>query len=695
MKPIPLSRLKKGVTPITVALLILISLSIAISFDLSAITTKTASGLVTDYFVGPELYVDNDFIVVSDSMNGISYIRTEDVNNPRGKVHNYRGRDSSNAVDRFGCSGIAKRASDGKIYAWYGRDIVDVINKQIVYSNAPDYTHGHFGISPKERFVIDNAGNFWIGTENLDEAGNILPGSSADSNGLYRITSDFSARELVLPDAIWNIFKDSAGTIWISSNAGVYRKVAASAPTLVYNSITSNRFADHILEFNGEIYAFMKNFFHYPYGTPTRIFELFKWDGSTFTKECDFMSNSIILSAFGFVYNNTLFVRNMGGNSLYQYNLGTKSFSLSQQDLGSDMGLHRIIAFGNTVVSVGNMAGISLYNFNSDAKTLRLTTANTTEGLVGDHVQSLYVSQSTNRVMVGIERSNGFNAVVNNTFGIYELPNEVSTVGFFEHQGRLYVQGAVNLYQLDSGQVIFVKNFYTNGEKIYYDSRGYLWTFPNWGAGYGGIGVLNLQTMTVKGTPNYGGDVSWTLDQSYHFNDVISIPGEAAVFIAVSDSEVNGYSPIKMPFVLKYDYSSNTFSKVNLPDSDCQGIRTFASDGTYIYGVSRQKLYRYQGGTWQFYCSIQLGNDFRGTAIAEDFLFIISGWNSNGSGKSGGLEVVDLRTKTSSHYNSSVIPLPSDAVFAVATEKTGDHDYRLWLGTSNGLSSCDLTNIRQ
>jgi hypothetical protein len=114
----------------------------------------------------------------------------------------------------------------------------------------------------------------------------------------------------------------------------------------------------------------------------------------------------------------------------------------------------------------------------------------------------------------------------------------------------------------------------------------------------------------------------WTLDQGYHFYDVISVPGEGAVFIAVGDDELaNPYT--KMPFVLKYNYATNAFSKVFLPDTDCEGIRALATDNEVVYGAARQKLFVYKNGTWQYFCPLQLGNDFRGMKVFGKYLFLV------------------------------------------------------------------------
>jgi hypothetical protein len=676
--------LRKTLSLALAAFIPLLFVSIAISLDFSAIKTTTTRGLIAEYL--EQLYIDDDYVVVAAGTEGFSYISTGHVNNPQAKVHNYRGRSNGSGIDRFGCSGFTKRASDGKIYAWYGSDIVEVLTKTVVYTSAPDYTHSSFSGGPKDRFTTDESGNFWIGASNLDE-----DGIQSGDNGLYRIAANFSGKTKVLNDAVWSIFKDSSGTLWISTENGIYRKPIGDAPSLVFNSLTSNpqRWADTTIEHNGQIYALMKNYFHNPNSLPARIAELFRWNGLSFEKICDITSGGPM-----FVYQNTLYVR---GSSLYQFNDGLQTFSIVA-DFGGAIGYDRIIVRNNIIASVGNVAGVLLYNFNGDNQNVNLTPANTAQGLLSDRIHTIYASPTTNRVYIGSEVS-GFNEFINNSYAIHEIPGEVISVGFFEHEGRLYAQGAVNLYYLENGQLTNVVRFPTNGEKIYYDN-GKVWSFPNWGAGYGGIAVLNISDLTIKGTKDYQGNdywtttETWTLDRGYHFYDVVSVPGENAVFIAVGDSEIaTPYT--NMNFVLKYNYATNTFTKMYLPESS-QGIRVFVRDGTKVYGVARQKLYVYtQGGTWEYFCGIELGNDFRGMKIADNYLFVISGWNSDGAGRASGLEVVDLLNKTTRYYTSSDIYIPSDYIFAIEIEQRSQNNYRLWLGTMNGIANCQLIKLRR
>lgn len=655
---------------------------------LAEITTYTANGLVSENFEW--LYVDDDYLVVGNLTSGFSQIKFGDIGSPKGKIYNYRGRITGNASDRFGCSGFAKRPSDNKIYSWYGVDIVDVSSKEIVFSNAPDYTHSTYGCSPKDRFVTDEDGNFWIGTENVDVNGAFMDDGTGVHNGLSKISSDFSRRTVVISNlAVWNIFKGVNGTIWIGGNRGIYMRLPSGDPILVYDSSATGYFPEHIFEFGGSIYAVIKNFFHNPALVGNRIFELFKWNqgNQNFEKVCDILNDTYTGSVYAFSYNGSLYVAKSGNSSPYKFDQLSSTF-IQVASIGDAMGQYAIASRGNILFSTGNVSGVSVYNYDGDEKTKNLTPANTAEALITDNIHSLY-SALDNRVFVGPEAS-GFNIVDNNFFEIYDLLNEIVTVGFFEYKGKPYIQGASNLYSLEGFGLSTVVRFPTNGEKIYFDSEGYLWAFPNWGAGYGAIGLLDLSTLAIKGSSDYwSGTRTWALDRSYHFYDIVSVPEEKAAFIAVGDSETSNPIP-NMAYVLKYSYTSDTFTKVNLPDSESQGIRAFATNGTDLYGIGRQKLFIYQKDAWYNFCDIKLGNDFREAKIIENCLLIISGWNTNGAGLSGGIEVVDLEAKTSVHYDTSQIPIPTNAVFAIEIQNLGSNHFRLWLGTFNGLAYCDL-----
>jgi hypothetical protein len=461
-------------------------------------------------------------------------------------------------------------------------------------------------------------------------------------------------------------------------------------PALVYDSASSGKYAEQLFEFGGEVYAILKNFFHNPNPVSTRVFELHRWNSTLFEKVCDISSGSAYSGAWAFEFGGELYIKVDG--ALLKFN-GVNVFT-AQPAIGEDMGDYWIIPSGVALFSTGNMTGVSVYNFEGDGNTVRLTAVNTAESLVADNIHSLY-SDSSGSMFIGPEAS-GFNVFSNNTFAIHELENEIIAVGFFQYNGKIYIQGALNLYCLENDQLQFSAGFPTNGENIYFDDdAAMLWAYPNWGAGYGGIAVLNMVNGAIKGTKDNNGndywttDVDWSLDRDYHFYSVIGIPGDNAVFIAVGEDE-SIYPPLRMPYVLRYDYGSDTFTKAYLPDGNSEGIRAFATDGNVVYGASRQKLFRYISGKWEEYCDIQLGNDFRGMKAAGNYLFIISGWNSSGDGSSGGLEVVDLEARASTHYDAEDIPLPTNAIFAIEVQKLRATDFRLWLGTFNGLAYCDL-----
>jgi hypothetical protein len=654
-------------------------------------TILNASGLVDNSL--DQLYVDNNYVIAGSLTAGYSALKLTDLQSPVGKVFNYKGRETEDASDRFGCSGFAKRATDGKIFAWYGHDIVDVLSSTIVFTQAPDYTHGGYGCSPKNRFVIDETGKLWIGTSNVAEDGGIETNETGDANGLFKIAADFSSRSAVIQNlAVWDVFKDSTGTIWISSHLGIYKRETGGDPSRVYDSEATDWYGEQIFEYNGSIYAILKNFFHNPsLVSGDRYFDLYKWDetDSQFEKVCDILQDPNVSQMFAFVYASKLYVVRSGNGIPYEFNddVDDPAFTQLSSGIGEEMGQYRLIAQDGVLFSTGNIEGVSVYNFSGGEETIRLTPVNTAEGLIVDNIHNLY-SHTNGKVFIGPDAS-GFNIYENDQIEIVDFPNQVVTVGFFEHNGTTYVQGASDLYTLTDNQPQHFRYFPTNGEKIYYDS-GHVWTYPNWGSGYGAIAMLDLATGIIKGTNNYSeADEEWALDRSYHFQDIIAVPSSNAVFIAVCDSD-NSTPKVNMPYVLRYDYGTNTFTKSYLPDGNVETILTFVSDGIAVYAAARQQVFRYQDGAWTKFCDMKLGNDIRGMKIAGNYLFIVSGWNSDGPGLKGGIEVVDLRTLRTTHYYSSEIPIPSNAVFALEVQNFGESNYRLWIGTFDGLAFCDL-----
>jgi hypothetical protein len=649
----------------------------------------TANGIVSEMLT--QLYADETLVVVGNNMAGFSHIAVSDLPNARGKICNYRGRDSSDAAQRFGLSGFTKGTRDGRVYAWYGRDIVDVVDKTIVFAGAPDFTHGSFGCTPKDRFVSDENGDFWIGTSNLESDGRIYD-SGERANGLYRISASFTAIETVDAGlAVWSIFKDSAGVLWIGSQKGIHRRAPGGNPVLVYDSTSTGLYPEQILEFRGQVYAVIKNFFHNPFiVSGDRIFELHRWDAgsSQFFPVC-IIDAGTALEMNAFVFEDTLRLFHSGSAYPYVYDPVVQTVMQSSAPL-VDTGILRHAAVGGALFSVGSGVGLCVYNHGGGGETLQLLPASTAEGLITDLTHSLYLDREK-RVFIGPEAS-AFNRYDHEQFEIYELPHESPIVGFFEYEDKTHVATCCNVHQLHNEQLSRVHFFPTNGERIYFD-QGRLWTFPNWGTlTLGSLAFLDMASGSIKAMKDYQGNdpwnasETWTLDRGYHFRDIIAVPGEDAVFIAVGEENDVG----AMPYVLKYSYATNVFSKIHLPDMASEGIRAFAVVGQVVYGAARQKLYAYENGVWKEFCSLEIGNDMRGMKAAKGHLFIVSGWNASGPGRWGGLEVVDLRAKTSAYYDSSSIPIPADAIFAIEIESVSNERFRLWLGGPNGVSYCTL-----
>lgn len=666
------------------------------SRSLENIITYQANGLVTDYL--DKVIVNDTILAVGSLEGGFSVINLDDINSPMGKVSSYIGLDSTDASDRFGFSGFAIHPINNKIYAWYGSEIVDVETMEPIFNSAPDFTHRHFGASPLNRFEIDNDGTFWIGTLNLDADGN-----RAGENGLHVITTEGArTRNGVINQPIWHLFKDSDSNIWVSAQKGLYKFTSKTTREMWLVADLENHYVEQTFEYKGDIYIVAKNFFHN--ANISTEFKLYKLDSSSnsfvFIDDITKDNETYFHQVRAFEFKGNLY---FAVNGLMRYLNDTKKIVDAHIDgiNGSQYGQYSQCVSGDTLYSVGNFEGVSIFDSSNH---YILNQANTAEQLISDNIHVIYANNDNDKVFLGPELAGGFSYFKDNLFSTVPFSGEVVLSGFFEYQNQLYVQGTGTLGILSENEISKKTDFSTNGERITYDPSGYLWAFPNFSSyePTGVIGMMDLENYRILRTKKpdgndywkYSGDRSaednrfWTLDQHYHFNDVKPIPDSTNVMIAVSagtgDFATN-------PHTLQYSHENNEFTKIPTSSSNTEGIMMMATNNSTLYGVGRQQMYKLEDSQWVKLCSIHLGNDIRDLVVFDTYAIIASGWNKNGPGERGGIELVNLETLETQYYTANDIPLPSDAVFALSAQKIESGSWRLWFGTKDGLAYCDVS----
>lgn len=674
------------------------------SRSLNDITTLTANGIVGDNL---DIVLVNDNILAAGSLkSGVSFISLQDLDNPKGKVQSYIGPNTGVASDRLGFSGLAIHPDTDKMYAWYGPEIVDLEELEPIYTDAPDYTHSRYTASPSNRFIIDSEGCFWIGTSNLEADSSTR---QQDENGLFKITitGGNNTKEEVLEYPVWHLYKDSDNALWASTYNGLYKINAATKASeiiLFEDSSRASWFIEQVFEYNNDVYAIAKNFFHNANGAVTK-FELYSYNETarnlkfvaTITQESD----TDFHQARAFVYNNAIYIA-LGGSLRY---LDTSDRTIKETRLhglrSSGFGQYSHCVVDDTLYSVGNFSGISMLS--SSGHTI-LTQAATAEELISDNIFTLHVSSDQNTVYVGPYGGGGISIL--NTGNLNNLPfaGEASISSFFEYEGDTYVQGSGQLGKITDSGISVETQFYSNGERSTFDPSGYIWAYPTFGNGTNGvIAMLDLDDFTIRrikdpqgrdyyerrGNQSTEPSLFWDVqfDQRYHYNHVLPIPGSSDMMIALSEGTGDFRTN---PHTLRYSHETNTFTKVPIADSSSEGIMYMASDGTNLYGVARQKLFVFEGSRWVEKCPILLGNDFKNMIIVGRYAIIASGWNSNGPGNRAGFEIVNLTSKQSKYYTSGNTPLPSDTVISLAAQKVGVSRYKLWVGTNNGLAYCTV-----
>ena len=469
------------------------------SRSLGEITTYTTNGLVIDYL---DIVLASDTMLAAGStMNGVSYILLEDIGNPKGKVKSYTGPNTGIASDRFGFSGLAIHPVTNKMYAWYNREIVDLEELKPICINAPDYTHGTYGTTPITRFVIDEQGNFWIGTSNLRADGSKRSG---DENGLFKISlkGESSEKIEIFDYAVWHLYKDKENNLWASTNEGFFKIDFETMDYTIFeitHDLWDACFIEQVIEYKGKLYAIAKNYFHNVHiDTQYALYEIDKGQKklehiSDITKK----NETHYHQTRAFVYKDTLYF--VLGGSLKKLDAGNKIVETSLIQSGHvNIGQYSHSVVNDTLYSVGNRKGISIFN---DAGHTILTQAATAEGLVSDTIFTIHVSPDQETGYVGPYLSGTVSRFRGETITNFPFEDEVSISSFFDHEGDIYVVGTGLVGKLTEDDISTVVRFSTNGDRTNFDPSVYLWAYPGSGSGGNGlIGMIILETYEIKRT---------------------------------------------------------------------------------------------------------------------------------------------------------------------------------------------------
>jgi hypothetical protein len=222
--------------------------------------------------------------------------------------------------------------------------------------------------------------------------------------------------------------------------------------------------------------------------------------------------------------------------------------------------------------------------------------------------------------------------------------------------------------------------FACNGERVYYDSdHSKLWAFPNFGSGNGALGMLDIDTKVISGTTGYDDRTDyWQRDYewdkpAYHFNDIISIPEEDAVFIAVENGD---------HIVLRYDYNTDEFTEIDIP---IELIKYFDVKESSIFGVGQGSLVKYEKGEWEVVRTGLASEAPYSFAVKHNYAFIPTQNN---------MEVVHLVSGKTSIWTFDELPIKGEV--KSIKMRTNQHPgvlkkaYSMVIGTTKGLVICNL-----
>lgn len=688
----------------------------SISRSLEEITTYNSVGLVADHL---EVVLSNGKIVAVGNLEmGISVIDVKDLDNPRGKVRNYLGRGASPGSAKLGASDFAIDPTNNKMYAWYGKDIVDLQTFEVKYDNAPDFTRSYHGTSPHRRFEIDSQGNFWIGSSELYEDGAEAP--YGGTNGLYKITKNGSSysKTKILSHAVWYLYRfshEDTEVIVASTNDGIYFIDANGEGQKLNLKIEGSEnewYLEQIIEHNNDIFLVVKNFFHVvkSQANDPDKFKLLKLNNLNGSESIEF---EVLTTNFGeemkipeltqiraFVYNEEIYFVRIGTLFKLNFNEG----KIEETSLGG-IGQYSHSVVGGTLYSVGNFGGLAI---REDGKNRIITQASTTEGLISDNISTIYTSIDQKNVYIGSALGGAISQfnVTNKDIKNYNFERNVSVSSIFEYDGNVYVLGSGSLGIVKDTEIERVTSFYTNSEISAFDPKGYLWAHPTFGSNNSGlIAMMELESYKIKRTKDYRGtdhyanngegnskdDPLWD-EMMHYFKHVHPIPNsnEAMISLAELDAHIGVR---KINFTYKYSYDDDKFSKVPIDDPDSMGIVRMATsnEGT-LYGAAPNKMFVFDGEKWVDKYKLQLSGGITDMVIIDNKYAVIGAASyQTGATTYSGFEILNLSTGDTKYFNSYTTPLPFDMVTALSVQKLSSTKFRIWFGTRNGVAYCEVT----
>jgi len=601
---------------------------LSVSEDVSI--TYMANGLLSREF-DFLMHTDTELVAV-DQETGISIINFNNVDSPKGNVINYRGEVQSVYFYQ------------DILYAWTkDQKLINVRTEEILVDSPS-------ALLPTDELIVLDNGFYFNSHE-----------------GLWKISSDFSVEELLISHSSWDLFKDSTNQLWVGTNNGVYLGDGVTF------SIVYSGYASKILEFSGQIYALVNTSFMPSFGE-TSDYDLYKWNGTTFVYHCEVGSLWGSTSQFIelFEWNSKLYAIKLDGGSTLEFD-GTVFTAVTP--IVAEIGRKSIIEINNILYSTGNINGIKIWD---GAISKNITGFNTAEGMLSNKIQRIF-TDSIGNIWLG-PKTDGVSILDNSgAFINISFPDEIKIAGIFEYEGTVYINGANNLYTVTDFVPTLYTSFHSHGENVYFDqTNGKLWALPN-----GVLAMLDINTKEMWGMDDgYWTDTrdyAWN-NLGYHFHDVIAIPNENAVFIAV---EAN--------IILKYNYGTNKFTEIAIPTA----IKKFVNKNGILYGVSESGQLLIYDITWTIIESNLESVNITNLSIKDGLVFITS--------EDSKIEIFDLATHEKSIWTSQNIPIEGSinemfihSTIALSSSMTmnildeSTKEFSMVLATENGLVICSF-----